>query len=101
MITLINKKFLFKARDKVEKYYIDSDGDCFKNEKAFQMWDFGDKVNKPHIDYEFFGEVVPIYQTFENGRLVFCYKRYLDELVEIEDWMGKYLDPEIDTEYFI
>jgi len=95
--------FLLKKQSKCEEYYIDSDNDCFLTEDASKQWidaPVGEMAGAACIEAELYGKVVSVLKIQRNKEML-CYGYDNQEVSLLEDWMGRYIDPIEEPEYFI
>jgi len=101
------KLFLLKTEEecKNEGYYFDMDNDCFFNQIENQEW-YESEIkaisNIGFIDNLNYGKIVEIFDVIIGDQLNKCYQvNGGDDYSVFDDWMGRYIDPDKEPEYFI
>jgi len=103
----IGKFFLLKTEEECqdEEYYFDTDNDCFYDKYESQQWyesHISEISNTGFIDNKHYGKLVEVFDVIVGDQLDQCYQvNDVGDHSVLDSWMGRYIDPDKEPEYFV
>lgn len=101
------KLFVLKSKEYCinNDYLFDEDNDCFLSKEENLFW-FNSTIDEicqvGFIDVNCYGKIVEVFELVTGDQINLCYRvNDGDDYSIIDDWMGKYVDPEKEPEYFV
>jgi len=101
------KFFLLKTEKQCQEndYYFDNDNDCFYDKYENQHW-YESEIDTisiiGFIDNLNYGKLVEVFDVVAGDQLDRCYQVNNEaDYSTLDDWMGRYIDPEEEPEYLV